>query len=240
MSRAASSAEVDRFFAEAVDSRPGGRNEPLFTDFAITTIDIPDRLDAQSVQTLQSENYRRASRFSLTRSAAEIWLRRLLWLALVVALGALAWLGVEAVRAQISKEAIASRIAAATGLPVTIAVRELVWLPTPGIDLRDLRIGSGFRADQVEIRYSWDGLAQAVSRRRLLPEATVAPMQLSAEQAIAVVRLGSMMRSDSGLGLGAVRFSTVTFRDMPLLPEQYEIVLQHQSGGIRQDCVAWG
>ena len=232
MSRAASSAEVDRFFAEAVDSRPGGRTEPLFTDFAITTIDIPDRLDAQSIQTLQSENYRRASRFSLTRSAAEIWLRRLLWLALVVALGALAWLGVEAVRAQISKEAIASRIAAATGLPVTIAVRELVWLPTPGIDLRDLRIGSGFRADQVEIRYSWDGLAQAVSRRRLLPEATVAPMQLSAEQAIAVVRLGSMMRSDSGLGLGAVRFSTVTFRDMPLLPEQYEIVLQHQSGGI--------
>jgi hypothetical protein len=232
MSRAASSAEVDRFFAEAVRSRPGARDEPLFTDFAITTIDIPDRLDAQSIRTLQSENYRRASRFSVSRSAVEIWLRRLLWIALVGALGALAWLGVETVRAQIGKEAIASRIAAATGLPVTIAERELVWLPTPGINLRDLRIGSGIRADQVEIRYSWDGLAQAVSRRRLLPEATVAPMQLTAEQAIAVVRVGSMMRSDSGLGLGAVRFSAVTFRDMPLLPEQYEIVLQHQSVGI--------
>lgn len=232
MSRNASRGEIDRFFAEAVDARPGRRVEPASTDFAITTLDIPDRLDVQSARSLQSDDYGRPSRFSLTRSAAEIWFRRLLWLALLVLLGALAWLGLGAARAQLSKEAISARIAAATGLPVAIAARELVWMPTPGIDLRDVRIGSDLRVDLVKVRYSWDGLAQAISRRRILPEATVGPMQLSAEQGIALVRLGSMMRSDSGLGLGAVRFSAVTFRDMPLLSEQYEILLQPQSGRI--------
>ena len=232
MSQAASSTEVDRFFSETVTSSRRGADEPLLTDFAITSIEIPDRLDTQSIRTLQSDNYRRASRFSVSRSAAEIWLRRILLLALLAAVGALLWLGLQAVSAQLGKEAIEARITAATGMPATLVERELTWLPSPGIRLRDLRIGSSFRADEITIGYSWEGLAQAVSRRGVLPEATVAPMQLSAEQAIDLLALGPMMDVRSGLGLGSVRFSTVTFRDMPLLPGQYEVVLQRPASGV--------
>ena len=228
MKRAVSSSDVDRPFSGAVDKTYGARDEPPLTDFAITTIDIPDRLDAQSIRALQSDDYRRASRFSISRSVVEVWLRRMLLLALLGAVGALVWLALQVVSAQLGKQAIAQRISVATGLPVTMAERELIWLPTPGIRLLDLRIGSGFRATEVTVSYSWDALVQAINRRGLLPEATVAPMQLSAEQAMDLVALGRMIGARSGLGLGAVRFSAVEFRDMPLLPGQYEILLQRQ------------
>lgn len=229
MTRVASSAGVDRFFSEALDNTRGARDEPLLTDFAITSIDVPDRLDAQSIRTLQSDDYRRASRFSVSRSVLEIWLRRILILALLAAVGALVWLAFQAISTHFGKQAIAQRISVATGLPVTMAERELIWWPTPEIRLRDLRIGSGFRATEVAVRYSWDGLTQAINRRGLLPEATIAPMQLSAEQAIDLVALSPMIGARSGLGLGAVRFSAVVFRDMPLLPGQYEVLLQRQA-----------
>jgi hypothetical protein len=228
MKRAVSGSDVDRFFSGAVDKTRGARDEPPQTDFAITTIDIPDRLDAQAIHALQSDNYRRASRFSISRSVVEVWLRRMLLLALLAAVGALVWLALQVVSAQLGSQAIAQRISVATGLPVTMADRELIWLPTPGIRLLDLRIGSGFRATEVTVSYSWDALAQAIKRRGLLPDATVAPMQLSAGQAIGLVALGQMVGARSGLGLGAVRFSAIVFRDMPLLPGQYEILLQRQ------------
>lgn len=225
MKRAVNSSDVDRSFTGAVDKTRGARNEPPQRDFAINTIDIPDRLDAQPIRALQSDDYQRASRFSISRSVVEVWLRRILLLA---AAGALAWLAFQVVSAQLGKQAIAQRISVATGLPVTMAERELIWLPMPGIRLLDLRIGSGFRVTEVTVSYSWDALAQAINRRDLLPEATVAPMRLSAEQAIDLVALSRMLGAGSGLGLGTVRFSAVEFRDLPLLPGQYEILLRRQ------------
>ena len=228
MKRAVSRSDIDRFLSGAVDKIRSARDRPPLADLAITTVDIPDRLDAQSIRALQSDDYRRASRFSISRSVVEVWLRRMLLLALLVAVGALVWLALQAVSAQLGKQAIAQRISVATGLPVTMAERELIWLPTPGIRLLDLRIGSGFRATEVTVSYSWDALVQAINRRGLLLDATVAPMQVSAEQAMDLVALGRMIGARSGLGLGAVRFSAVEFRDMPLLPGQYEILLQRQ------------
>jgi hypothetical protein len=225
MKRAVNSSDVDRSITGAVDKARGARSEPPQPDSAITTIDIPSRLDAQSIRALKSDDYQRASRFSISRSVVEIWLRRIL---LAAVAGAVVWLAFQVVGAHLGKQAIAQRISVATGLPVTMAERELIWLPTPAIRLLDLRIGSGFRVSEVTVGYSWDALAQAINRRDLLPEATVAPMQLSAEQAIDLVALGRMIGAHSGLGLGTVRFSAVEFRDVPLLPGQYEVLLRRQ------------
>ena len=195
MKRAVNSSDVDRSITGAVDKARGARSEPPQPDSAITTIDIPSRLDAQSIRALKSDDYQRASRFSISRSVVEIWLRRIL---LAAVAGAVVWLAFQVVGAHLGKQAIAQRISVATGLPVTMAERELIWLPTPAIRLLDLRIGSGFRVSEVTVGYSWDALAQAINRRDLLPEATVAPMQLSAEQAIDLVALGRMIAELSG------------------------------------------
>jgi hypothetical protein len=231
MTRAASGVEIDRFFSEAVDRGSDRRDAELQTDFAITSINVPDRLDMQSLRGLQDDGYRRPRWFSVSRSAATIWLRRALGLGLLAALAGLVWLAFEAVRAETGKEALSARISAATGLPVAMAERELTWLPAPGIMIRDLRIGPNFRADRVQIQYSWDGLTQAISRRGLLPEATISPMVLSAEQAIELASLARALHTRSELGVGAVRFESVSLRGMPLLPGQYEILMQRQPDG---------
>lgn len=229
MSRALSGAKVDPMSAEAADNRHEQWHEPLTTDFAIAGIDIPDRLDAQSVRNLQMDDYKRASRLSITRSAVAVWLRRILLVSLLTAMGALAWFGFQFANAQFSKEAIAARISAASGSPATLAQRQFTLFPVPGIELRDLRIGSSLRVDLVSIRLPWDGLVEAISRRRLLPEATVGPIRLSADQALDLAALGPMLSAGSSLGVGAVRFSAVTFQDMPLLPDQYEILARRQT-----------
>jgi hypothetical protein len=54
-------------------------------------------------------------------------------------------------------------------------------------------------------------------------------MALSAEQAIELAGLARALQARSGLGVGAVRFESVSLRGMPLLPGEYEIVLQRQS-----------
>lgn len=231
MRRAASSAEVERFFSEAIEGSRKPSSEPLHTDFAITTLNLPDRLDAQSLSALQDDGYRRASRFSISRSGALRWLRRFLAYGLVVALVGVAWLAYEAVSADVGTEAIVARISSATGMSTTLAKREFTWRSGPGIVLRDLRIGSRFRADRVHIHFSWDSLSRASRWRGVLPEASVSPMTLSAEQGIELAGLARAMDARSGLGVGAVRFESVRLLDMPVLLGEYEIVLRRQPEG---------
>ena len=52
MTRTATGAEIDRFFSEAGVTVSNQRDKALLTDFAITSIDVPDRLDMQSLREL--------------------------------------------------------------------------------------------------------------------------------------------------------------------------------------------
>src|SRR5512147_292681 len=102
------------------DEPPGTIDGAPATDFAITTINVPDRLDIQEVRAREEESeYQRRSRLSIDRYVVTLWTKRLVTLGVIAGLG---WLAVAAVTPFIDefrKEAIAARLSTAVGLPVT-------------------------------------------------------------------------------------------------------------------------
>lgn len=197
------------------------------TDFAITTINVPDRLDMQEVRAREAEDeYYRRPRFALDRYSVVLWTRRALIAAVLLAIAWLIWAATVPLLRDLSPEAIAARLSAGTGQPVTIADRDFSVWPQPRLVLRGVRLGT-LTADQVSLQPSWSELVLAARTGRWSAiEAVVGAMRIDASQAWALVALVPRLAAASGPGVSAIRLSEVTFAELPLLPGRYEAVLR--------------
>jgi hypothetical protein len=214
--------------------RPPTWGDAPATDFAITTINVPDRLDVQEVRAREEEDsYQPRSRFSLDRYTVTVWTKRLLSLGVVGGLGWLAWALVTPLVAQLDKDAIAARLSAGAGVPVTIADRSFALWPMPRMMLRDVNVGGGrFKAELVTLQVNWDELTRAAKLGKLaLGEAVVSPVQLTAQQAVDLVTLGPKLAGATGVSVSTLRLSSVEFPEFSLLPHRYEIVLRRPAAG---------
>lgn len=223
----------------SVRSRSGERLAPTWdsnapaTDFAITTVNVPDRLDMQEVRAREEEDsYQRRSWFSLDRYTINVWTRRLVALGVVGGLGWLAWAAIEPVTRGLSPEAISARLSASTGLPVKVGSREVEMWPRPRVVLRDVSLGPDLKAAEVALQPNWEELVQSAKLGRLaLSEAVVSPMRLTAAQATSLVAVGPRLSGVTGLAVSTVRITGVEFPEFPLLPHQYDIVIRRDSSG---------
>jgi hypothetical protein len=198
------------------------------TDFAITTINVPDRLDVQEVRARQEDDgYPRRSWFSVDRHTVSVWFRRLFSLAVVGGLGWLAWNAMAPLINEVSKESIAARLSAAVGVPVAIADRSFSVWPQPRMVLRGVDVGGKLRADEVALQLSWDELVRAAKLGRVsIGEAVIGPIRLDATQSADLVNLGPRLANAAGFSVSTLRFSSVEFPDFALLPHQYQIVIR--------------
>ena len=203
------------------------------TDFAITTINVPDRLDVQEVRAREEEDeYQRRSWLSLDRYTVSLWFRRLLTLAVIGGLGWLGWQALVPIAAEFRPDRIAARLSAAVGVPVTIADRSFTVTPSPRMVLRGVDLGGQVRAEEVALQMSWDELVRAAKAGQFaFGEAVVGPMTLNAEQARALVRLGPRLANAAGFTVSTVRFSSVEFPDFSLLPHQYRATIGRSAAG---------
>lgn len=218
-------------------SRRDGRREPTMdgapaTDFAITTINVPDRLDLQEVRAREAEReYARSRRFSLDRYTVVLWSKRLLGLAVV---SGLAWLGVKTAAPAVDAlraDAIAARLSVGIGQPVEIGQRRFELWPTPRLVLVRVKVGSRLAADEVSLQLSWNELAQGAKAGRVaFGEAVVSPVRLDAEQAWELAGLAPRLANAGGFSVGALRFASVEFADFPLLPHQYSATVKRPVG----------
>lgn len=213
--------------------RPPTWGDAPATDFAITTINVPDRLDVQEVRAREEEDeYQPRSRFSLDRYTVSVWTKRLLTLGVIGGLGWLGWSLAMPLVAQLDKDAIAARLSAGAGVPITIADRSFALWPTPRMVLSDVSVAGRFKADQVTLQTNWDELVRAAKLGKLaLGEAVVSPIQLSTLQATELVALGPKLAGSAGLSVSTVRFSSVEFPDFSLLPHRYEVLLRRPVAG---------
>lgn len=213
------------------NERPGTIDGAPATDFAITTINVPDRLDIQEVRAREEESeYQRRSRLSIDRYFVTLWTKRLLTVAVI---GGLGWLGVAAVTPfldEFRKEAIAARLSTAVGLPVTVAERDFSVWPNPRLILRGVDVGRQVKADEVSLQLSWDELVRAAKAGRFaVGEAVVGPMRLDAAQARALVTIAPRLANAAGFSVSTLRFSSVEFPDFSLLPHQYQITAKRSA-----------
>src|SRR5882672_1862731 len=84
------------------------------TDFVITTVNVPDRLDVQEVRAREDEDDDRTERFRIDWYAIRAWVVRLLMLGLVAGAGLFAWEAVQPWRAALSSDRIAERLASSS------------------------------------------------------------------------------------------------------------------------------
>lgn len=202
------------------------------TDFVITTVNVPDRLDVQEVRARADEDDDRSERFRVDWYAVRVWVVRVLLVALVAAAGLFAWESAQPLRAELSADRIAQRLAAATGQQVRVADTAFVWTPTPRFVISGIEIGKVWRADAVSIHFNWGDAWRAVRGGGWIwGEASVAPTKLDLGQAEFLVRALPAFAPALPRSISTIRFESIEFPAVKLLPGRYESVIRRQGDG---------
>lgn len=201
------------------------------TDFAITNVNVPDRLDTQEVRARAATDSHSPSvrRFHLSDLA-----RPFRWLIGLGLIGAVAWGAVQTVgplREAISPAGIESQLGRVLGVPVSVRQTELRYSPSPRLVVTDITVQSGFRLPELAVHFNWrDAMRGLQSATWVLGEARVAPTKLSGTEALAVLK-SVRKASNLPVTVSVIRFESVEFPDLPLVPGQYEVVIRR---GINQ------
>ncbi len=203
----------------------------VITDFAITTVNVPDRLDAQEVRA-RAEADEDHARPRLRELGA---LRR--WLfgfaaAVAVGLGAYsAFRSMEPLWDRMSAEGIAARLSQTLGRRVQVANAGLRLTPTPRLEIEGIEVDDQFRIGAVALRFSWSSLAKAFQGAGWVwGEASVAPLELSADEALALIRAVPALSEAVPAPITAIRFESVRLKGVDILPARYQVLAARSAG----------
>ena len=229
---------VDSVLAESVRSLQTSSPSP-FTDhewdpteassFAITTVNVPDRLDLQEERDrAETEAYTEHRRQVVLQS----WMKRLLVLAVAIVFGAVAFWVLKPVRDQVSAARVGERMTEAFKVPVKVAATEFRFLPSPRLVLRGVDVGGEFGAEQVALLINWKDLWFALSGGQWVwGEATVAPMAMSAAQAGAAIKRVPGGTAGLPKTISTIRFESVQVSGSRLFPGRYEAAMRRGDDG---------
>ncbi len=218
------------------------------SDFVITSVNVPDRLDTQEVRARAAINVpdRLDTQEVRARAAMDSSLpkvhrfhrddiaRAIRWAIAIVLLVGLGWWATGVImplREAISPAGVQARVGSALGVPVSVRGAELRLMPTPRLVITDLVAQSGFRLPEVSVHLSWRDLLQGLQSSTLtVGEAKVAPIELTRAEALALLQ---SVRRAGGLpaGVSTIRFESISFKELALLPGRYEAVLRREPTG---------
>lgn len=202
------------------------------TDFAITNVTVPDRLDQREVRDRAEEEYKRPGLFSFDRYLLGLWVRRLFVLTLLTVLGFWAYRTVMPIRAELAPERISQRLSSQTGLPVQVTDVTYRASPSPRVVLSGVQIGKDLRLDEVAVRVNWKDAWSALAGSKLnLGEATVSPLRLTEAKLWSLLEKASALTTGLPDSLSTLRFESVEVADVPLIKGAYELVLRRGVGG---------
>lgn len=198
------------------------------THFAITTVNVPDRLDLQEERDrAEMEEYADDRR----RQALRLWMKRLLVVAVFGVLLSLVYAALKPLRDETSAVRVAERLTAVFKRPVAVADTEFRFSPTPRLIIRGIDAGQ-FRADEASLLINWRDLWAAIRGGNWVwSETTIAPLALSPAQAAAVLRTLPGGASALPSKISTIRFESVRVSDTRLFPDRYEGLLRRGSDG---------
>jgi len=200
------------------------------TDFVITSVNVPDRLDTQEVRNRAEAE---SALPKVGRFHREDIARVVRWGVALLVLALLGWWGYRIampLRAATSPTGIASILSSALGVPVSVGHTSVQLTPSPRLTIKDVFVQSGYRLPEVSLLVNWpDAFRGLQTARWVFGEARVAPMEVNGDEALAL--LGSV-RSAGRLpaALTTVRFESIRFNDVAVLQGSYEAVLRRSAG----------
>lgn len=203
----------------------------VITDFAITSVDVPDRLDAQELRDRTEADESRPDRRRRSHAAWRWALRVSIAFAVVVAIVA-AFRSLSLVWTHITPESVASRLTRELGVPVSVANASLSFAPSPRLVIEGIRAGDLFPLGTATLRFDWGSLPRIVRGGDWAwGEVTVAPLELSVAQAWALIDAVPKLSAAVPPSIGSVTFEGVRVRDAALLPGRYRVVAERSARG---------
>lgn len=210
---------------------PGRRTEFPSSDFAITSVNVGDRLDQRELDDRKQQDEALYARRGWM-SAIRFWLRRLLP---YVVLGALLILGggwLAEQREALAAGRIAQQLSAALHVPVQVQDSRFRTTPAPAMVLTGVDLGGKVRLEEVILEFTAPSLWQAVmSGHRRWGDIVIAPLTVSFDQAnqlLTWLRTLDRVVPDS---VTKVRIAQLRFAGSGLLPDRYEAVTRREPSG---------
>lgn len=202
------------------------------TDFVITTVNVPDRLDVQEVRAREDEDDDRTERFRIDWYAIRTWVVRMLVLGLVGLAGLFAWESLQPLRAELSAQRIAERLSQATGQPTKIGSATFAYTPSPRFVVANLEVGSIWRADTVTLHFNWEDAWRAIRGGGWVwGEASVGPIKIEPGQAEFLLRVIPRLSAALPTSISTIRFESVEFTGVRELPGTFEGVARRNAEG---------
>jgi len=208
----------------------GPHTEFPSTDFAITSVNVPDRLDQREVDDRKQQD---DASFYARRRPLRTWSRRLLPYLVLLALVALAgrWFSDE--RESFGASRMAQRMSAVLHMPVSVKDSRIRTTPSPAVVLSGVDLGGQVKLDEIVLEFTAPSLWKAViSGQRRWGDVVISPTTLTFEQAgrlLTWVALLDRLVPDS---VTRVRIAQVRFPGSGLLPDRYEAISRRESNGL--------
>jgi hypothetical protein len=208
------------------------------SDFAITTINVPDRLDVMEVRAREEEQERSAEE-RRARIDWDKWLKRAIAgvavVAAVVATYRFAW---EPVDRDLSPSSISAHLTRAFGQPVQVAATNFDLFPNPRLIVTGVDNRGRWRLSEVSLRMNWSELWNALRAGSWTwAEATVAPQVLGEAEALALYQDLTRVRIAVPVSVSTLRFMEIQFSGNRWLPGRYEVVSRRLGTGEFADPV---
>ena len=116
------------------------------THWAITTVNVPDRLDLQEERDRAEDvEYSDGRRREILR----VWMKRLLMVAVLAVIGAGIYATLAPLREETSAARVAERLTAVFKRPVRVADTDFRFSPTPRLIVRGIDVGGQFNAGEI-------------------------------------------------------------------------------------------
>lgn len=198
------------------------------THFAITTVNVPDRLD------LQEERDRAETEAAVEeqrRQVLRVWMKRLVGVAAlgVVAVGLYSM--VHPLQREISAPRVAQKLTEVFKRPVAVADTEFRFTPSPRLLVRGIQ-ADGIRLDEASLLINWRDLWSALRGGQWVwGETTIAPLTLTAGQAGQLAAALPTYAHNLPQTISTIRFESVRLSDTELLPGRYEALLRRGGDG---------
>ena len=198
------------------------------THFAITTVNVPDRLDLQEERD-RAEGEELAD--EQRRLSLRKWMKRLLILAAVGVVGTALYSTIQPLQREVSAARVAERLTAVFRRPVAVADTEFRFTPSPRMVVRGIQTGT-IKVDEASLLINWKDLWSALRGGQWVwGEATIAPMSVTAAQAAEIATSLPAGASALSAKISTIRFETVRISDTELLSGRYEAVIRRGDDG---------
>jgi len=203
-----------------------GSTEVPATAFAITTVNVPDRLDLRDMDDRKlEEDTRRRFDFPAFRT----WAPRLFFIALFAGAAFIVLELFDTWRTSLSPQQLAPRLSTSMGVPVEIESSRFAFTPAPRLLLTKVSLDHKVTLGEVSINVGTRHIAQVFQGRGWnWGEAVVGPTLLTLEQCNFLMQLLPKLGSALPNSLSALRFTRVEISEQPWLTGQWQIELSRE------------